>query len=227
MTSNHHPQEIPGGPLSTEDKVLETGASLIQEFKPLKQLCAHLNAFHTYADEPGRYVEANHYCAHLTEDVRQCILYDSAGPNARLIGIEYMITPELYATLPTEERKLWHSHVYEVKSGMLIMPGPTTVPGMQQAWETAETQEMKHIVGLYGKVYHLWQTDRGDALPLGEPKLMTSFIADGQFDFEKAVADRDKKFGSDWKRKKELRKDIEVPQIHPDADAPWKRRNSM
>lgn len=106
------------------------------------------------------------------------------------------------------------------------MPGPTA-PGLQQAWETAETQEMKHVIGLYGKVYHLWQTDRGDALPLGEPKLMTSFTTDGQFDFEGAVGERDKRFGTDWKRKKELREGIEVPQIHQDADAAWKRRNSM
>ncbi|KAI1807870.1 DUF1264-domain-containing protein [Daldinia bambusicola] len=224
MASNTH---VPGGPVPTEDKVLETGASMMQEFLPTKQLCAHLNAFHTYADEPGRYVEANHYCAHLTEDVRQCILYDSPEPNARLIGIEYMITPKLYETLPAEERKLWHSHVYEVKSGMLTMPGPHTMPGARQAWEAAETQEMKHVVGLYGKVYHLWQTDRGDALPLGEPRLMTSFTADGQFDFEKAVGDRDRRFGTDWRRNQELRKDIEVPRIHSDADSAWKRRNSM
>ncbi|KAK5631925.1 hypothetical protein RRF57_007639 [Xylaria bambusicola] len=175
----------------------------------------------TYADEPGRYVETNHYCAHLTDDVRQCILYDSPGPNARLIGIEYMITPKLYETLPAEERKLWHSHVYEVKSGMLVMPGPTA-PGLRQAWEAAETQEMKHIIGLYGK------TDRGDELPLGEPKLMTSFTADNQFDFEKAVGDRDRRFGTDYKRAKKSREGIEVPTIHEDADQAWKqRRNSM
>jgi hypothetical protein len=138
-----------------------------------------------------------------------------------------MITPKLYENLPAEERKLWHSHVYEVKSGMLIMPGPT-VPGARQAWEAAETQEMKQVVGLYGKVYHLWQTDRGDQLPLGPPKLMTSFTADDQFDFEKAVGERDKRFGSDWRRKRELRRDIEEPKIHQDADSAWKtRRNSM
>jgi hypothetical protein len=159
--------------------------------------------------------------------VRQCILYDSPGPKARLIGIEYMITPELYSTLPVEERQLWHSHVYEVKSGMLIMPGPTA-PGLAQAWETAETEEMKEVVHLYGKVYHLWQTDRGDSLPLGEPKLMTSFTSDGQFDFETVVGDRDRRFGTDWRQKKELRKGIMEPEIHVDADHAWKaRRNSM
>jgi hypothetical protein len=138
-----------------------------------------------------------------------------------------MITAKLFETLPPEERKLWHSHVYEVKSGMLIMPGPT-VPGLQQAWEAAETKEMEEVITLYGKVYHLWQTDRGDKLPLGEPKLMTSFTADSQFDFERAVGDRDRRFRSDWKRKRELRAGIKEPKIHEDADNPWKsRRNSM
>lgn len=160
-------------------------------------------------------------------DVRQCILYDGPGPDAKLIGIEYMITPQLYATLTREERKLWHTHVFEVKSGMLIMPGPT-LPGAQQAWEAAETEEMKQVVELYGKVYHLWQTDRGDTLPLGEPKLMTSFTERDQFDFEKHVGERDRKFGTDWKRKKELRKNIAEPKLHPDADQTWKtRRNSF
>ncbi|KAI1267396.1 DUF1264-domain-containing protein [Xylariaceae sp. FL1019] len=227
MAGSTNPTNVPGDKVPTEDIILESGASLLQEFKPVKQLCAHLNAFHAYADDPRRFVEANHYCAHLTKDVRQCILYDGHDPNARLIGIEYMITPKLYETLPPEERKLWHSHVYEVKSGMLVMPGPTA-PGVQQAWEAAETQEMKHVIGLYGKVYHLWQTDRGDELPLGEPKLMTSFTAEKQFDFEKIVGERDKRFGTDWKRKRELRKGIEEPKIHPDADSAWKtRRNSM
>ena len=31
---------------------------------------------------------------------------------------------------------------------------------------------MKEVVHLYGKVFHLWQTDRGDKLPLGKPELM-------------------------------------------------------
>ncbi|KAI0480249.1 DUF1264-domain-containing protein [Xylariaceae sp. FL0804] len=219
--------DVPGGPVPAEDKTLETGASLMQNFEPTKQICAHLNAFHSYADEPGRYVEANHYCAHLTSDFRQCILYDGAGPNAKLIGIEYMITPKLFEGLPSEERKLWHSHVFEVKSGMLVMPGPTA-PGLRQAWEAAEQKEMKQVIELYGKVYHLWQTDRGDKLPLGEPKLMTSFTADDQFEFEKAVGERDKRFGTDWKRKKALREPIPVPKLHPDADQSWKtRRSSM
>jgi hypothetical protein len=60
---------------------------------------------------------------------------------------------------------------------MLIMPNPN-VPGA--LWEIAETAEMKEIVGLYGKTYHFWQVDRGDALPLGKPELMMSFTKDEQ-----------------------------------------------
>lgn len=155
-------------------------------------------------------------------DVRQCILYDSPEPNARLIGIEYMISPKLYATLPPEERRYWHSHVFEVKSGMLIMPQPSVVVP-EAAWEKAETKEMEDVVELYGKVFHLWQTDRGDRIPLGEPQLMTSFTAGDQFDFEKNVGDRDRRFGSDYKRKQAARSYIKEPELHPDADWAWKK----
>ena len=144
-------------------------------------------------------------------DIRQCLLYDSADAGARLIGIEYMITPELYESLPSEERRLWHSHVYEVKSGMLVMPN-RLVPSV--AWDAAEKREMEQVITLYGKVYHLWQTDKGHKVPLGEPKLMTSYIADGQLDFKK-VEERDERFGTDHKKKMEARRDIPSPSIHP------------
>jgi hypothetical protein len=121
-----------------------------------------------------------------------------------------MITPEKYETLPAEERRLWHSHVYEVKSGMLVMPN-RLVP--QAPWELAEKREMEKVVTLYGKTYHLWQTDRGDELPLGEPQLMTSYIADGQLDW-RLVEERDERFGVSSERKKEGRRDIEEPRVH-------------
>ncbi|KAF2762744.1 DUF1264-domain-containing protein [Pseudovirgaria hyperparasitica] len=213
---------VKGEPLSTKSRVLEAGASLMQDLGPVKSICAHLNAFHAYADEPSRLVETNHYCSHLTEDVRQCLLYDSPDPKARLIGIEYMITPQLFETLEPEERCLWHSHVFEVKSGMLIMPTPRLVP--TAAWEVAETKEMEQVIELYGKVYHLWQTDRGDQLPLGEPKLMTSFTNESQLDFKKLVQDRDSRFQVDHASKADQRKYIENPVIHEDADHAWKSK---
>jgi hypothetical protein len=88
-----------------------------------------------------------------------------------------MITRRLYDTLDKEERSLWHSHDFEVRSGLLILPNPN-VPNA--VWEVAETEEMKEINGLYGKTYHFWQVDKGDVLPLGKPELMMSFTKDEQ-----------------------------------------------
>jgi hypothetical protein len=127
-----------------------------------------------------------------------------------------MISPRLYSTLDADERRLWHSHVFEVKSGMLVMPQPSPlVP--QAAWEKAETAEMTEVITLYGKVYHLWQVDRGDKLPLGEPQLMTSITEKGQVKgLEEMMDERDRKFtGVDWRRKREIREGIEEPEIHP------------
>ncbi|KAG6989752.1 hypothetical protein G7Y79_00065g094630 [Physcia stellaris] len=210
-----------GTPLSTESKVLETGAAAGQSFGPVKALCAHLNAFHVYASDASRCVEANHYCAHLNEDVRQCLIYDSPESNARIIGIEYMISTALYKTLDAEERKLWHSHVFEVKSGMLIMPGPDGLP--TGVWEAAETKEMEQVIGLYGKTYHFWQVDRGDKLPLGGPELMMSFTKDGQQEgLKELIKERDSRFGISSEQKAGKREYIEEPEIHTDADMMWK-----
>ena len=135
-----------------------------------------------------------------------------------------MITPKIYNTLDAEEQKLWHSHVFEVKSGMLIMPRPTGVP--EAVWEVAENKEMEAVIQLYGKVYHLWQTDRGDKLPLGPPQLMTSYTAAYQMrNFEKAIEERDSRFGSDFRRKKRVREYMEEPEIHPNADVTWAKTN--
>ncbi|KAF8449728.1 hypothetical protein BDZ91DRAFT_751677 [Kalaharituber pfeilii] len=213
---------VKGEPLSTGSATLEAAAGATQSFAPLTNICAHLNAFHVDANDLSRHVEVTHYCAHLNEDFRQCLLYDSDAKDARLIGIEYMISERLYKDLDPEEKKYWHSHVFEVKSGMLVMPRPAVMP--QAVWERAETKAMEEVVTVYGKIYHLWQTDKGHKLPVGPPVLMSSFIALDQFDFAKWVGERDARIGEDWRRKAEIRKHIKVPEIDPDADSCWKKK---
>ncbi|PGH05158.1 hypothetical protein AJ80_08394 [Polytolypa hystricis UAMH7299] len=216
---------IPSEFTSLKNKILNSGASAVQKFDPINDICAHLHAYHVYASDPTRCLEANHYCSQISEDVRQCVIYDSPEPNARLIGIEYMVTPRIYESLPEEERKLWHSHVYEVKSGMLIMPGPKGMP--DAAWETAETAEMKKVIELYGKTYHLWQVDRGDPVPMGAPQLMGSFTSDAAVakakpgGVQELTKTTESKFGVDIKRKAEKRKDIGADvKIHPGRCSP-------
>ncbi|KAG2416380.1 hypothetical protein HFD88_007595 [Aspergillus terreus] len=201
---------VPGDPRTAKSRVLEGGASMVQDFTPTQQICAHLNAFH----------------ARPFPHLRQCLLYDSTKPNARLLGVEYMVTPRLFQTLPPEERKLWHTHEYEVKSGMLIMPAPALVP--DAAWDAAETAEMRDIIPLYGKTYHFWQVDRGDQVPLGPPQLMGSFTSDERVrmahpgGLDGLCQERNERFGTDHRVKAEKRRDIESPETHPDADAMWK-----
>ncbi len=155
---------------------------------PIGAIHAHLNGFHFYSGDLHRAVRVEHYCSHLNADVLQCVIYDSEEKNARLIGVEYIITEALFNTLPAEEKKLWHSHRYEVMSGLLTAPGVS---------DLAEKELMTSFVSTYGKTWTLWQVDRGDKLPLGLPKLMMAFTADGQLDRQEVVRrDRDLKFDS-------------------------------
>lgn len=39
---------------------------------------------------------------------------DSDKANARLIGIEYIISHRLFEGLPANEKRFWHSHSHEV-----------------------------------------------------------------------------------------------------------------
>lgn len=36
--------------------------------------------------------DGDHPCAALTEEVRQCVIYDGNGKQAKLMGIEYIIS---------------------------------------------------------------------------------------------------------------------------------------
>lgn len=130
-----------------------------------------------------------------------------------------MITPKLFEALDSEERKLWHTHEFEVKSGMLIMPSPKAMSGIpipDALWEKAECAEMEEVITLYGKTFHFWQIDKGHQLSLGMPKLMGSFTEKESFpNMEKTLEERDWKYGTDWKHKQAIREYIPQPELHP------------
>ncbi|KAK0888181.1 hypothetical protein LTR02_016549 [Friedmanniomyces endolithicus] len=193
------------------------------EYKPFKSIHEFLTAVHIYADEAKkgitRYVEATHYCAHVRKDLRQCLIYDSHEKDAKLIGVEYMVSKEIYDSFEPEEQKLWHSHEYEVKSGMLILPKPAGY--MDKEWEAAELQAMEEIIHLYGKTWHFWQVDAGHEYPLGHPVLMGSAINADQLDLNTAMGKRNKTFGVHHEEKAEARKDLQPHSIHPNANSWW------
>jgi hypothetical protein len=188
--------------------VLHAGAKLLQAKPPLDAMSVYLNGFHFYADDMGRQVEAHHFCTHLSEDMHQCVIYDSDRPDARLIGIEYIVSERLFRQLPEEEKQLWHSHHYEVTSGELVAPG---LP------EIAEHAAVADLANTYGKTFHAWQIDR-DELPLGLPQLMMGFTRDGQVDPERLRA-RDRRLGISTAEKRRNRADIPMPNVEAGANA--------
>ncbi len=128
---------LPGEPTQTSTMLVEKAAAVMQSFKPINRIHCHLCAFHFYAYDMSRQVEAHHYCTHYNQDMRQCAIFDSPEADARLIGVEYIISEKLFNTLSDEEKKLWHSHDYEVKGGILFMPG---VPKALERKELEEVQ---------------------------------------------------------------------------------------
>ncbi len=109
----------------------------LQSFKPINRIHCHLCAFHFYVYDMSRQVEAHHYCMHYNQDMRQCAIFDSPETDARLIGVEYIISEKLFDTISDEEKKLWHSHDYEVKGGIIFMSG---VPKAIERKELEEVQ---------------------------------------------------------------------------------------
>ncbi|XP_073138924.1 oil body-associated protein 1A-like [Henckelia pumila] len=195
-----HPQ-VPGEPTQTSTSLLEKATAAIQGFGPVNKIHQHLCAFHFYGHDMTRQVEAHHFCGHLNEEVRQCLIYDGEGDEARLIGVEYVVSNELFSTLPDDEKRLWHSHEYEVKSGVLFMP---TVPGPVQR------QDLENVCKTYGKVMHFWQVDRGDNLPLGIPQIMMALTRDGQLN-DNLAQDVEKRYNVSFAMERENRAYMKGP----------------
>ena len=206
------PSAAPGGrrPADPEYCATGTGGALVEG--PLASIHAHVSGFHFYNGDLKRGLRAEHYCSHLNKDVFQCVIYESDKKDARLIGIEYIISEALFNRLPAEEKKLWHSHRYEVMSGQLVAP---------ELSPAAEKELMQAFVSTYGKTWYLWQVDRGDTLPLGLPKLMMGFTADGQAD-PAMVAARDREAGINAAQVKARRANLPVRPVAAGADG-WQQ----
>ncbi|MDQ0571105.1 hypothetical protein QFZ42_002939 [Variovorax paradoxus] len=201
--------EAPGAGKSAKTATLETGAAALQDKPPLEALNAYLDGFHFYSGNMQAQMEAHHYCAMLNEELIQCVIYDGNVKNAKIMGVEYIVSDRLFKSLPAQEKALWHSHVHEVKSGQLVAPG---IP------QAAEHELMKKLVGTYGKTFHTWHTDLQKELPIGVPQVMMGFTADGQVNAG-MVAERDKRFGIDSAEKKKSREDIPAPPIAEGANS--------
>jgi hypothetical protein len=125
---------------------------------------------HLLKDLPQHPQVAYHYCKPVNDDVSQCVLYDGTGPDARLIGIEYLVSDALYEKMPPEEKVYWHDHKYEVDSGLLKS---LTQTGSE------EKKALAAVRPLWGKVFHTWAT--GKNYPSGPPRLFWAVTGEEPF----------------------------------------------
>jgi Protein of unknown function (DUF1264) len=125
---------------------------------------------HLLKDLPEHAQVAYHYCKPVNDDVSQCVLYDGTGPDARLIGIEYLVSDALYQKMPAEEKVYWHDHKHEVDAGLL--------KSLTQAGED-EKKTLAAVRTLWGKVFHTWAT--GKTYPSGPPRLFWAVTGEEPF----------------------------------------------
>ncbi len=201
----------PGAPKETSTQVLEAGAVAIQDFTPIKQIDLYLDAFHPMKNNFSHQMEAHHYCQQLSEEFTQCIIYDGNTKRARMTGIEYIISENIFNSLPTKEKRYWHPHNYEILSGQLIAPG---LP------DEVEKQALKKKLNSYGKTWHVWMTNKQgnkaeDSLPLGCARLAWSFTKDNQVN-PALLSERDKRFNISTSQKEKERMELKTfahPQV--------------
>ncbi|XP_006644704.1 oil body-associated protein 2A-like [Oryza brachyantha] len=193
----------PGKPTTVESLVLDKGAAMLQSLRPVKQIKRHVCTFALYAHDPHRQVETHHFVSRLNQDVLQCAVYDTDDKNARLIGVEYIVSRKIFDSLPAEEQRLWHSHAHEIKAGLWVSPH---VP------ETLEKAELEQMACTFGKFWCTWQVDRGDRLPLGAPALMVSPQDEpAGAVLPDLVRKRDNRYGYSTKDLRAERANVQVP----------------
>lgn len=138
---------------------------------PTAQLSLHLVGVHTIKAATDRQFVAHHYCHQVSPQLTQCAIFDSNAPDARLIGIEYIIPGDVYRFLPPQEQQYWHPHTYEVTGQLLRAP---ELPADQ------EQALLATIRTTYGRTYHEWDPHVSLTHPLGLPELAWAITGPGQ-----------------------------------------------
>lgn len=131
-------------------------------------------------------------------------------------GVECIISARLFGGLPEGEKRYWHSHQFDVKSGQLTAPD---IP------QPVEHELMKTLVNAYGKTWHAWQYDRDSDLPLGVPQLMMGFTQGGQA-HESLIKEVQKEVGYSVEQRMKDHRGIEAPPVLPGANG-WQQGNGL
>lgn len=160
-------------PAHADDGKAAHGRSAVGGKAPIQEILHCPLSFagvHLLKDVPRYSQVAYHFCKPVSAEVNQCVLYDGTGPDAKLIGIEYLVSDALYQKMPAEEKVYWHDHKFEVDAGLL--------KSLTQEGED-ERKTMAAVRPLWGKVFHTWVA--GQTYPIGPPRLFWSVTGEDPF----------------------------------------------
>ena len=108
----------------------------------------HVQAPHMMPDgTPGG--PYHHYCKGISDQILQCLLFESTDPKAPLVAIEYFVSKDLTRKLPAIQwHRYFHDHKVEIATGrvqVLDLPEDKAKAVAEAASKTD------------GVIYHLWQ----------------------------------------------------------------------
>jgi len=201
----------PGEKEKISTRIGEKLAKVVQKHSPINEFDTHLTAVLVDSRNPDKQVPVHLYVSHINEDFMQALIMDDETDDARLIGIEYIITPKLFDQLTVEERKLWHSLNYLVRSGVLVAPRLPAV---------IEHKLMKDLAPTYGKAIYIWNKE-DSFLPVGIPQFLSAPTHEGVLKLSQ-IEKLFHKYGYDWEKIRNSREDIRenFPLIGIDLETP-------
>lgn len=102
----------------------------------------------------------HHYCKGVSDDVLECLIYDSTEPKALLKQVEYFAAkPVARANVPLNTwNKYYHDHAVEIATGRVQVLDRSPEEAKKIAEAAAQTD---------GIIFHLWWPDKANA-PTGE-----------------------------------------------------------
>ncbi len=127
--------------------------------KPAEGFSLHVDAKQHF---PGnKDMIAHHYCKQVAGGMTQCLIFESDNADARLVGAEVIVGPDVYGKFTDSEKTMWHYHRTEVPKVSATLPDLSEEEGKKVVESILET---------YGKVYLLWDPGKADG-PTGNPSV--------------------------------------------------------
>ncbi len=124
----------------------------------------HVQAPHMMADGQlgGPF---HHYCKGISDEVLQCLLFESTDPKSKLVAIEYFIDKQLARKeVPLIKwNRNFHDHQVEIDTGRVVVLDQPADKAKAIAEAAAKTD---------GVIFHLWHKDQ--AVPDGKVTIPTS-----------------------------------------------------